>query len=91
MRMTIPQLTQDTWWLISYVFLHTLQTTARQCIQPGIHHRDLPGFRMSVMNNNVVTFVNIADIVKFHKQHGKMATLTSVKMVQEKGVLDIDE
>lgn len=33
--------------------------------------------------------VNIADIVKFHKQHGKMATLTSVKMVQEKGVLDI--
>ena len=33
--------------------------------------------------------VNIADIVKFHKQHGKMATLTSVIMVQEKGVLVI--
>ena len=33
--------------------------------------------------------VNIADIVKFHQQHGKMATLTSVKKVQEKGILDI--
>ncbi|NNJ32823.1 glucose-1-phosphate cytidylyltransferase [Lacrimispora defluvii] len=35
--------------------------------------------------------VNIAELVKFHKQHGKIATLTSVIQKQEKGVLDISE
>lgn len=33
--------------------------------------------------------VNIAEILNFHKQHGKIATLTSVKIEQSKGVLDI--
>ena len=33
--------------------------------------------------------VNIAEILKFHRQHGKFATLTSVKIEQSKGVLDI--
>lgn len=33
--------------------------------------------------------VNIAEILKFHRQHGKIATLTSVKIEQSKGVLDI--
>lgn len=33
--------------------------------------------------------VNIAELVKFHAAHGKIATLTSVLMEQEKGVLDI--
>lgn len=33
--------------------------------------------------------VNIADLVKFHKEHGKIATLTAVKQEQQKGVLDI--
>ena len=35
--------------------------------------------------------VNIADLLHFHDQHGKIATLTSVKIDQDKGVLDIDE
>ena len=35
--------------------------------------------------------VNIADLLAFHQNHGKIATLTSVKLDQEKGVLDIDE
>lgn len=35
--------------------------------------------------------VNIADLVAFHKQHGKKATLTAVVQKQEKGVLDISE
>ena len=35
--------------------------------------------------------VNISDLLAFHKKHGKIATLTSVKLDQEKGVLDIDE
>ena len=35
--------------------------------------------------------VNIAELVKFHKAHGKIATLTAVLPDQEKGVLDIAE
>lgn len=33
--------------------------------------------------------VDIKKLVEFHKSHGKIATLTTVKMAQEKGVLDI--
>ena len=33
--------------------------------------------------------VDISELVKFHKQHGKMATLTAVRLEQQKGVLDI--
>lgn len=33
--------------------------------------------------------VNIAQLVKFHNQHGKKATLTAVLREQEKGILDI--
>lgn len=33
--------------------------------------------------------VNLQDLLEFHKSHGKMATLTSVMIEQEKGVLDI--
>ena len=35
--------------------------------------------------------VNIEELLKFHQEHGKIATLTSVVMEQEKGILDIDE
>lgn len=34
--------------------------------------------------------VNINDLVEFHKEQGKIATLTAVTLDQEKGVLDID-
>jgi glucose-1-phosphate cytidylyltransferase len=40
---------------------------------------------------DAVCDVNINKLVEFHKSHGKMATLTAVKMAQEKGVLDIVE
>ena len=33
--------------------------------------------------------VNINDLVKFHKSHGKIATLTAVTLEQQKGILDI--
>ena len=33
--------------------------------------------------------VNINELLKFHEQHGKIATLTSVIIEQQKGVLDI--
>lgn len=35
--------------------------------------------------------VNIDKLLQFHKNHGKIATLTAVKINQEKGVLDIDD
>ena len=35
--------------------------------------------------------VNIAELVQFHKSHGKLATLTAVIQSQDKGVLDITE
>lgn len=38
---------------------------------------------------DAVCDVDIAQLVAFHKQHGKKATLTAVKQAQEKGVLDI--
>ena len=34
--------------------------------------------------------VDINKLLEFHKSHGKVATLTAVKMAQEKGVLDIE-
>lgn len=33
--------------------------------------------------------VNIPNLVEFHRQHGRIATLTAVKLAQQKGVLDI--
>lgn len=37
-----------------------------------------------------VSDVNIADLVKFHQNHGKLATLTAVHLNERFGVLDID-
>lgn len=34
--------------------------------------------------------VDINKLLEFHKSHGKKATLTAVKMKQDKGVLDIE-
>jgi glucose-1-phosphate cytidylyltransferase len=38
-----------------------------------------------------VSDINIADLVAFHKAHGKIATLTSVSVEQRFGVLDVDD
>lgn len=35
--------------------------------------------------------VDIADLLRFHRSHGKAATLTAVMLRQQKGILDIDE
>ena len=35
--------------------------------------------------------VEIDKVIDYHKAHGKLATLTAVKMTQDKGVLDIQE
>lgn len=38
-----------------------------------------------------VSDVNLEEVVKFHRSHGKIATLTTVNIAQMKGVLDIDD
>ena len=40
---------------------------------------------------DAVCDVNIERLVAFHRSHGKIATLTAVKLAQQKGILDIDE
>ncbi|MDD3138271.1 MAG: glucose-1-phosphate cytidylyltransferase [Lachnospiraceae bacterium] len=40
---------------------------------------------------DAVSDVNIANLLDFHQQHGKICTLTSVSISQQKGVLDINE
>lgn len=40
---------------------------------------------------DAVCDVNIGELLKFHQEHGKIATLTAVMLAQEKGVLDIRE
>ena len=35
--------------------------------------------------------VNIKELLEYHRSHGKLATLTSVLLEQEKGVLDIEK
>ena len=40
---------------------------------------------------DAVSNVNIGRLLEFHKKHGKILTLTTVSLGQEKGVLDIDE
>jgi len=39
---------------------------------------------------DAVCDVDINKLIEFHQSHGKIATLTAVKMAQEKGILDID-
>lgn len=39
---------------------------------------------------DAVCDVDIGRLLKFHESHGKIATLTSVTLAQDKGVLDID-
>ncbi len=34
--------------------------------------------------------VNIQELLKYHEEHGKIATLTAVMLEQQKGILDID-
>lgn len=40
---------------------------------------------------DAVSDVDIGKLLAFHKAHGRIATLTSVSLAQQKGVLDIDE
>ena len=40
---------------------------------------------------DAVCNVDISRLLEFHRRHGKLSTLTAVRLEQQKGVLDIDE
>ena len=64
--------------------LHTMTGGRIKRIQPYIGNES---FMMTYGDG--VCDVDINKLVEFHKQQGKIATLTAVKMKQDKGVLDI--
>lgn len=40
---------------------------------------------------DAVSDVNLTELLKYHRAHGKCVTMTAVSLAQQKGVLDIDE
>lgn len=64
--------------------LHTMTGGRIKRVQPYIGNET---FMMTYGDG--VCDVNIAELVKFHKSHGKVGTLTAVMQEQQKGVLDI--
>ena len=64
--------------------LHTMTGGRIKRVQPYIGNET---FMMTYGDG--VCDVNIAELVKFHKSHGKIGTLTAVMQEQQKGVLDI--
>ncbi|MBD5393042.1 MAG: glucose-1-phosphate cytidylyltransferase [Lachnospiraceae bacterium] len=53
-------------------------------------HDYLKGETFCLTYGDAVANVNIDELIKFHRSHGKCLTLTSVGLAQYKGVLDID-
>lgn len=85
-------------WFNNY-FLYTSDVTfdfteGKQVI---LHEQHSEPWRVTVVDTglNMLTYgdgvcdVNIRKLVEFHKSHGKLATLTAVKLQQSKGILDI--
>ena len=64
--------------------LHTMTGGRIKRIQPYVGNET---FMMTYGDG--VCDVDINKLVEFHKEHGKLATLTAVTMKQDKGVLDI--
>lgn len=64
--------------------LHTMTGGRIKRIQPYVGNEP---FLMTYGDG--VCDVDISKLVEFHRSHGKIATLTAVKLAQEKGVLDI--
>lgn len=64
--------------------LHTMTGGRIKRIQPYIENEP---FMMTYGDG--VCDVDIADLLKFHQLHGKIATLTAVKLEQQKGILEL--
>lgn len=49
------------------------------------------GEQFCLTYGDAVSDVNINELIKFHRSHGKCLTLTAVSLAQQKGVLDVDK
>ena len=84
-EMTIHQSNLDSWKVTVVDTGYNTMTGGRiKRVQPYVGNEP---FMMTYGDG--VCDVDINKLVDFHKSHGKIATLTAVKLAQEKGVLDI--
>lgn len=84
-KMTIHNQKSEPWKVtVVNTGLHTMTGGRIKRIRPYVENET---FLMTYGDG--VCDVDISKLVEFHKNHGKIATLTSVMMKQEKGVLDI--
>ena len=64
--------------------LHTMTGGRIRRIEPYVK-----GETFMMTYGDGVCDVDIKELLKFHQSHGKIATLTAVKLAQQKGILDI--
>ncbi|MBD5095481.1 MAG: glucose-1-phosphate cytidylyltransferase [Lachnospiraceae bacterium] len=84
-KMTIHNQKSEPWKVtVVNTGLHTMTGGRIKRIRPYVENET---FLMTYGDG--VCDVNVSKLVEFHNNHGKIATLTSVMMRQEKGVLDI--
>ncbi|MDE6025354.1 MAG: glucose-1-phosphate cytidylyltransferase [Lachnospiraceae bacterium] len=84
-KMTIHNQKSEPWKVtVVNTGLHTMTGGRIKRIRPYVENET---FLMTYGDG--VCDVDISKLVEFHNSHGKIATLTSVMMNQEKGVLDI--
>lgn len=84
-KMTIHNQKAEPWKVtVVNTGLHTMTGGRIKRIRPYVENET---FLMTYGDG--VCDVDVSKLVEFHKNHGKIATLTSVMMKQEKGVLDI--
>ena len=84
-KMTIHNQKSEPWKVtVVNTGLHTMTGGRIKRIRPYVENET---FLMTYGDG--VCDVNVSKLVEFHNNHGKIATLTSVMMKQEKGVLDI--
>lgn len=85
-QMVIHKKSYDDWKVtVVDTGLHTMTGGRIKRIQPYVGNEP---FMMTY--GDAVCDVDISDLLNFHQRHGKIATLTAVKLEQQKGILDID-
>ncbi len=86
-EMTVHQTSIDPWKVTVVDTGYNTMTGGRvKRIQPYVGNE-----RFMLTYGDGVCDVDISKLLEFHKQHGKLATLTSVVVEQQKGVLDVAE
>ena len=86
-EMTIHQTNMESWKVTVVDTGYNTMTGGRiKRIQPYVGNETF-----LLTYGDGVCDVEIDKVIDYHKAHGKLATLTAVKMTQDKGVLDIQE